>query len=154
MTWEEYQNTDFYKESHVSDDYRTAKEKFQDEKTDLVLSCAEDINMYRNENNGDYIETKDGEVYDKDTVEILDDGTVLNVTYVCATTWNGRVNGIICSGDYEKCRLAKMEYDIQHIKCEWQWAVINRITYSNEDELEEILIGYRECDDYWWDEDY
>ena len=153
MTWEEYENSDWYRESHPNEDYRSPEEKLRDKKAELMRECVYDIDNYRKQTNG-YIE-HNGELYEKTSHRLVED-TVLNTTFVCAKTWNGRVRGIICSGSYEQCRMAAYEYDVANINNEWEWACVEEITYSNEDELDDILNEYRElsCEPYYDYDDY
>lgn len=159
MNWEEYQNTDWYRESHQSDDYRTKEERIADEKENLMRNYLSDLDEYREQHDG-YFETSDGELYEKTDYELVEvegeEPVVMRVTYVCCTTWNGRVNGMLCSGSYQHCRMKKYEYDLSHMNSEWQWAAVEKITYSTNDELEEILDGYRElaCEPYCDYDDY
>lgn len=144
MTWEEYQNTDFYKESHPDWNHKPSDAELKEE---LMRSCLSDIDYHREELKKNQFIEVDGEEYDQiddGEVYVTEEGKVLKVTYVCASTWNGRMNGLLGEGDYESCRMRKYEYDLANMRNEWQWACIEKVTYETDEELEEILDGYRE----------
>lgn len=158
MSWEEYQCTDAYRESHPKERELTKHEKIEE----LMRNCIYDIdehNKWLNEHN--FPKDKNGEVYDMFDREVVigedgkvvvdENGNPLCVIYICATTWNGRIKGYTTCGSYKACRMAVFNYDVANLYNEWQWAVVARETYTTEDELDDILIGYREScyeDDY------
>ena len=159
MTWEEYENSDWYREAHPERFERRSTEDKIEEEMRRYIGCLdeyrerinEQIKMQEEKNDGDVDPCLYKEILleDKDTDERI-------VRYVTTKIFNGRVRGILRVGNYKQCLLARYNYNIACINSEWDWAGIERIVASNEEELDEILIGYRECeyDDYYDDYDY
>ncbi len=158
MTWEEYENSDFYREAHPERFERRSKEDLVEEEMRRYIGC---LDAYRkkleeerqkfSDEDGDYPPCLDNEILVEDAP---DDGKI--VEYVTTKIFNGRVRGILTHGSYKKCLLARYNYNVECIESEWYWAGIERITALNHDELEFILFGYRECeyDDYYDYDDY
>lgn len=159
MTWEEYENSDWYKESHPNWNYRPSREDMIEEEMRRYLG---DLDAYREQINEE-IQKQEQESEDGDVDECLYDGVLLEdkdtnekiVRYVTTKIFNGRVRGILRVGNYKQCLLARYNYNVSCIESEWDWAGIDRVEASSQDELDDILIGYRECayDDY-YDDDY
>lgn len=157
MTWEEYENSDWYREAHPERFERRSREDKIEEQMREYLGCMDE---YR-----ERIEEQKKESCDDDGCypECLDNGILIEdaptdgriVRYVTTKIFNGRVRGILRSGTYKECLLARYNYNVACIDSEWDWAGIERIVAENEEELDDILIGYRECeyDDY-YDYDY
>lgn len=159
MTWEEYENTDFYKESHPNWDYREPREvTIKNEMRDYINSV-EEYEKRINDEIERQSEENDGEVDDCLRNGILPDDNDTEdkiVRYVTTKIYNGRVKGILKCGTYLQCLYARYEYNLACIGSEWDWAGIERIEAQNWDELDDIICGYRECayDDYDYDYDY
>ncbi len=156
MTWEEYQNTDFYKESHHNWNVKESREdKIRNEMRNY-LGLIDEYNE-RVEERIKELEEKDEEVpdclYDGTLPEDADNDKRI-VRYITTRLWNGRVRGILRVGTYKECAYAKYNYNFNCIDSEWDWAGIERIEAADEDELSEILDGYRECEYYDYDYDY
>lgn len=151
MNWEEYENSDWYREAHPE---RFEKPTRAQQVENLMRDYLSDIDEFRKQISDEETFEHNGEVYECSSHELVE-GVVMNVAYVCAPTWNGRVRGVLACGSYEECRLKKYEYDLAHLNSEWEWACVEKITYTNDDELDDILIGYRECEyeDYAYDSD-
>ena len=124
MNWEEYQNSDFYREAHPERFERRSEDEL---KFEQMASCVDDIkDYYAND------EQKDEECEENGT----------HVTYVAIKLWNSRFRGILTKGSYEHCRMKTCEYNIACIGSEWDSAGIERIEYEDEDELSDIICGY------------
>lgn len=162
MTWEEYQNTDFYKESHPDWNRRRSKEELiEEEMRDYLTS----VDAYRDEIRKEiYLQENkddgDGEVDECLYNDILPkDADTENriVRYICTKLWNGRFRGILRIGTYLECLYARYNYNVACIESEYDWAGIERIEAKDQDELDEILNGYRESVEYYdiyGDDDY
>ena len=159
MTWEEYQNSDWYKESHPNWNYRPSREDKIEEEMRSYIGCLDEYREKINQQIEEQENTEDGDVdeclyndsllEDKDTEDRI-------VRYVTTKIFNGRVRGVLKVGNYKQCLLARYNYNVACIDSEWDWAGIDRVVASNQDELDDILIGYHECayDDYDYDYDY
>lgn len=158
MTWEEYQNTDFYKESHPDWNERKSKEDLVEEEMRRYIGCLdayhekinEQIKKQEEENcEVDDCLYKDILLEDKDTEDRI-------VRYVTTKIFNGRVRGLLGVGNYKQALFRRFKYNVACVGSEWDWAGIERVVAENEDELSDILDGYRECeyDDYDYDYDY
>lgn len=160
MNWEEFTNTDFYRESHPEEFEKPSREDKIAEEMRRYLGCLDAYNErifalkeeQENDNDGDYDPCLDDGVLceDKDTNERI-------VRYICTKLWNGRVRGILRVGTYKECLFARYNYNVACIDSEWDWAGIERIEAENEDELDDIIDGYREAEyeyDMYGDDDY
>lgn len=155
MTWEEYESSDWYREAHPERFERKSKEDKIAEEMRQYLACIDEYNERVEEQKEKYIDE------DKDYPECLDKGITVEdcppegvVTYITTKIFNGRVRGILRQGTYKECLLARYNYNVSCINSEWDWAGVKRITAQDADELDDILIGYRECeyDDYYEDD--
>lgn len=126
MTWEEYENSDWYKESHPDWNYRPTREEQIENEMRAYLDAIDD---YRENDK------------EKDD-ELVEQGKI--VRYVTTKCWNCRVRGLLSSGTFEQCRMRMYDYNVSCIGSEWEHAGIERIVADNEDELEEIINGYIE----------
>lgn len=145
MTWEEFTNSDFYKESH-HDEYRETRDEKEET---LMREYLADIDAYRESTEEN--ESEDP-LYDAEHEEV-------KTIYFCYKMWNGRIRGILKSGTYEECRKAKYNYDLACIDSDWDYGMVKRIEYHDEEELEEIRVGIADdvCyGDYYgdYDEEY
>ena len=128
MNWEEYQNTDFDRESHQSDiDTRSRQEIVRDEKIRLMRGCIDDIE------NHDY--DKDGDFYNEETAMFE------RTLYVAVKKFELRSVGFLGCGDYRTVRMMVYDYDVSCINDEWSFAVIDKIVLegSTESELQDAL---------------
>ena len=133
MNWEEYENSDWYREAHPDWNYKPTREELIEREMRDYLA---DIDAYREEQR--LAEENEDEDGDENPKKI--------VTYITTKIWNGRVRGVLCTGSYEKCRYRKYEHNVACIGSEWDWAGIERIEAENQDELEEIINGYMEIE--------
>ena len=146
MNWEEYQNTDFYKEAHQDDYKETREEKIENEMR-RYLGCIDEYRERVNNAIAAY-EKEDKDIpYESYNNRILPedcDKEERIVRYVTLRLWNGRMRGILATGNYYKCALAQYNYNVACIDSEWDWASVERIEAKDEEEFDEILIAYRE----------
>lgn len=152
MTWEEYQNTDFYKESHPNWNVKESREDKIRNEMRTYLGCIDSYDQ-RVQEMIDALEDNEEDIPDCLFDGILPedaDNDKRIVRYITTRLWNGRVRGILRVGTYKECAYAKYNYNFDCIDSEWDWAGIERIEAADEDELSDILDGYRECeyDDY------
>ena len=143
MTWEEYTNTDFYREAH-HDDYRETREEKEE---NLMREYLADIDAYRETCSEFAADNADEE----DPLYKAEHSDVKS-TYICCKMWNGRITGILKTGNYEVCRKAKYDHDLACIDSQYDYGMVKRIEYHDDDELEQILDGYREeccCGGFW-----
>lgn len=149
MNWEEYENSDWYRESHPNwNEKPSREEKIADEMRRYLFDMDEykkkvqkEIERQEKENDGD---VKDecllGGILPDDY-----DNEERIVRYVTKRLWNGRFRGILKIGSYEQCLFARYEYNVACIDSEWDWACIERIEAKDEDDLEDIIVGYHEA---------
>jgi len=158
MNWEEYMNTDAYRESHPNWDYRPS---IEEQKEDLMRSYINDVDEHDNWlREHQMIKLDNGEAIDQiedGEVEVTDDGDIRRVMYVCAKTWNGHLTGLLCVGTYKECRMKMYEYDLACLRSDYDWACVLRETYETDEERDAIIDSYRElaCEsvlDYDYDE--
>lgn len=144
MNWEEYLDSDFYKESH-HDDYHETREHKEEM---LMREYLADIDAYR-ENCRDFA---DGNV-DEDDPQCDAEHSTTKSIYICCKMWNGRIRGILKTGGYEECRKAKYDHDLACVDSQYDYGMVEHIEYTDDDELEAILDGYREecCGGGFWD---
>ncbi len=126
MNWEEYQNTDAYKESHPNWNYRPSKAQLKEEEMRKCIADIDEHEKFVAEHFSD----------DEENPKI--------VTYVTTKIRNGRVCGMLGTGAYKECRMRAYEYNLACIGSEYDWAGVERVEAENLDELEDILDGYRE----------
>lgn len=147
MTLEEYHNSDWYKESHPYWNYKPTREEKIENEMRQYLGC---IDAYRERVNNviEAYEKEEKDIpYESYNNRILPedcDSEERIVRYVTLKLWNGRMRGILATGNYYKCALARYNYNVACIDSEWDWASVERIEAKDEDEFDEILISYRE----------
>ncbi len=133
MNWEEYQNSDWYREAHPERFERPTK---RDKEEELMRGYLWSLDAYREEKR----KKQEEEDNDEETTPTV------KCTYIVTKLWNCRVRGILYHGDYESCLYRQYQYNLACIDSEWESAGIKRIEYNDDDELDEILNGYRECE--------
>ena len=141
MNWEEYENSDWYRESHPNWNYKPTREELIEGEMRSYLA---DLDAYREEQR--LAEENEDDEDAEGKVDENGENPKKIVTWITTKIWNGRVRGVLCTGDYEKCRYRKYEYNVACIGSEWDWAGIERIEAENQDELEEIINGYLEIE--------
>ena len=135
MNWEEYTNSDWYRESHQESYYRPTEEE---QRMTLMRECISSIDEHRD--TVKEFEYED-EIYNSDEYDIVD-GELMHVTYICKRLWNGRFRGIIKNGTFEECVMARYDFNVANIGNEWEWASIERIVYRDKDDLDDIRCAY------------
>ena len=153
MNWEEYQNTDFYKESHPYWNYKKSREELIEDEMRGYLA---NVDAYRKEIEDEISRQESNEddgvadecLYDNILPKDADTDNKI-VRYICTKLWNGRFRGILRIGTYLECLYAKYNYNVACIDSEYDWAGIERIEAKDQDELDEILDGYRESVEYY-----
>lgn len=147
MDWETYQNSDFYKESHPNwDERKPREERIADEMRRYLAA----LDGYRKQVEEE-IARQESE--DEEAEECLYDGILPKdadnderiVRYVTTNLWNGRYRGILKVGSFQECLYARYEYNVACIDSEWDWAGIERIEAKDQDDLDDIIAGYREA---------
>ena len=137
MNWEEYTNSDWYRESHQNE-FNTYKPSPEQQRITLMRECLSSIEGHRDSvKEFEY----DGEVYNSDEYEIVD-GELMHVTYLCKRLWNGRYRGFIKNGTFEECVMARYDFNVANIGNEWEWASVEKVLYHDREELDDILCGY------------
>ena len=137
MNWEEYQNTDFYRESHQSKpDLRSQQQKTNDKREELMRNYIVSIDCHDFDN--------DGDVYHEDTAMFT------RTLYAAVKMYGRRTVGFLGYGDYRQAMMLVYDYNVSCINDEWSFARVEKIVVegSTESELEEALedtlLGYRE----------
>lgn len=158
MSWEAFQNTDWYRESHPDWDRKPTTEELKEGCMREYINAVDSYRERMREQAEAFAEKYDGAEFD-DSCEYDENGNVIaKATYVCTKIRNGHVYGLLGRGTYEQCQMRKYEFNLANIHNEWELAGVERITYTSEDELDDILIGYREAayeyDMYGYDDDY
>ena len=163
MTWEEYQATDFYRESHRDD--RSQREREEDLLYTFMKRYMDGIEDWEQRNaefrKTHHIDNDDEQGIDDDFID--NDGNLHHVIYFVLRKYGSRTTGCITYGDFKHCWKAIYEYDVKCIKSEWDYATLKReeIIVDNvndlQEEIENTIDGYRElsyCDpyDYYYDE--
>lgn len=148
MNWEEYENSDFYRESHP--------EKFERESPiDKERRLTEDemrtylgrIDEYRKRRQDD--EEKAYEQGEEPKRE----------NWVAIATWNFKPCGVLAAGDFETCALACYKHNVACIHSDWDYSRLERMS-DDPEEFDEELIALRddiagfECGYYDYDEEW
>lgn len=151
MTWEEYQSTDAYRESHR--DERTKKEREEDLLYKFMKRYMEGIEEWNKRDAEARADGKRGA--DEDFIDA--EGRLHHVIYFVLRKYQSRTTGCITCGDFKHCWKAVYDYNVSCISSEWDWATLEReeIVVADakelDEEIEAIIEGYRElnyCDPF------
>lgn len=136
MNWEEYENSDWYREAHPE---RFERESPQDKELrlteDEMRTYLSRIDEYR-----ERIAAKEEDSCDNEEEPKREN-------WVAIATWNCRPRGILAAGDFEKCALACYKHNIACIHSDWDYSCMERMS-DDPEEFEEELIGL--MDDIVW----
>lgn len=155
MTWEEYEATDFYRESHR--DERSQEEREEDLLYTFMKRYMDGIEDWERRNNEAKKENPHCGI-DDDFID--SDGNLHHVIYFALRKYGSRTTGCIACGDFKHCWKAIYDYDVKCIRSEWDWATLEREEIVCDDVtkldeyIEDTIDGYRElnyCDPYEYD---